>query len=100
MWIRWRFLAHEGLCKKIIVHGHTPTAEVEFQPIASTSTPAHFPHRPLSALVIDGAERRVLTVSEKGQRASVTTPWHGGAVAGRLIGSIDRDPPGGDRGAA
>jgi serine/threonine protein phosphatase 1 len=74
MWIRWRFLAHEGLYEKIIVHGHTPTAEVEFRPNRINVDTGAFHTGRLSALVIDGAERRVLTVSEKGQRASVTTP--------------------------
>ena len=74
MWIRGAFLAHEGLLRK--GHRARPYTDRRGRGPANrvnVDTGAFHTGR-LSALVIDGAERRVLTVSEKGQRASVTTP--------------------------
>ena len=68
MWIRWRFLAHEGLYEKIIVHGHTPTAEVEFRPIASCPGHRRVPHRP----AVGTGHRRRRAARPDGQRKKVS----------------------------
>lgn len=62
MWIRGDFHRHEELYAKVIVHGHTPVVEAEILPNrVNVDTGAYASNR-LTTLVIDGAEKRLLTV--------------------------------------
>jgi serine/threonine protein phosphatase 1 len=62
IWIRGEFHRHEGLYPKVIVHGHTPVAQAEILPNrVNVDTGAYATGR-LTALVIDGAQKRLLTV--------------------------------------
>ncbi len=62
VWIRGDFHAHRGLHPKVVVHGHTPVAEVEVWPNRVNVDTGAFATDRLSALVIDGATKRILTV--------------------------------------
>ncbi|MGE0502868.1 MAG: metallophosphoesterase family protein [Rhizobiaceae bacterium] len=60
VWIRDVFLGHPGLHPKVIVHGHTPADEPEvLANRVNVDTGAYF-SGVLTALVIDGAEKRLL----------------------------------------
>jgi len=62
IWIRGDFHRHKGLYQKVIVHGHTPVAQAEILPNrVNVDTGAYSTGR-LTALVIDGAEKRLLTI--------------------------------------
>lgn len=64
IWIRDRFLNHSGPHPKVVVHGHTPVREADVRPNrVNVDTGAYFTGR-LTALVIDGAEKQILTVEE------------------------------------
>jgi len=64
IWIRDTFLAYPNLHPKVIVHGHTPheTAEVLGNRV-NVDTLAYASGR-LTALVVDGTEKRLLEASE------------------------------------
>ena len=74
LWIRGEFLNYPGLHPKVIVHGHTPHAEPEV--MANRVNVDTFACRSgvLTALVIDGADKRLLSVSDRDQWLSATTP--------------------------
>jgi serine/threonine protein phosphatase 1 len=75
-WIRDEFLGHAGLHPKVVVHGHTPQPEPEILPNrVNVDTRAYASGR-LTALVVDGADKHILTVREDGsvQRAAAVTP--------------------------
>ncbi len=76
MWIRDVFHFHAGLHPKVIVHGHTPHAlpEVEANRV-NVDTEAWQSGR-LTALVVDGASKNILTIMEDGsvQRSEALTP--------------------------
>jgi serine/threonine protein phosphatase 1 len=75
-WIRDAFLDHAGLHPKVVVHGHTPQPEPELLPNrVNVDTRAYASGR-LTALVVDGADKRILTVREGGsvQRREAVTP--------------------------
>lgn len=76
VWIREEFLNHAGLHPKVIVHGHTPGWEVEVLPNRVNLDTRAYASGRLSALVIDGAIKRILEVREDGsiQRDAVVTP--------------------------
>jgi serine/threonine protein phosphatase 1 len=62
IWIRQAFHYHAGLHPKVIVHGHTPTEQPELLPNrVNVDTGAYF-SGVLTALVIEGAEKRILQV--------------------------------------
>jgi serine/threonine protein phosphatase 1 len=63
IWIRDSFLSYPDLHPKVIVHGHTPgeTAEVMGNRV-NLDTLAYASGR-LTALVVDGATKRLLEVS-------------------------------------
>jgi serine/threonine protein phosphatase 1 len=65
VWIRWDFLNHPGLYPKVIVHGHTPVSEAEVLPNRVNVDTGAFMSGRLSALVIDGAEKQLLTITDK-----------------------------------
>lgn len=63
IWIRETFLHHPGLHPKVIVHGHTPQNEAEvLANRVNVDTLAYASGR-LTALVVDGTEKRLLEVS-------------------------------------
>lgn len=63
IWIREAFLNDPRLHPKIIVHGHTPVAEPEFMANrVDVDTGAYYSGL-LTALVIEGKEKKVLSVS-------------------------------------
>ncbi|MEQ1942012.1 hypothetical protein ABMA32_06270 [Mesorhizobium sp. VNQ89] len=62
IWIRGEFHRHQGLYPKVIVHGHTPVEQAEILPNrVNVDTGAYATGR-LTALVIDGAKKRLLTI--------------------------------------
>lgn len=61
-WIRDRFLKHDGLHPKVIVHGHTPGERPELKPNRVNVDTGAYHTGVLTALVIDGAEKRILQV--------------------------------------
>jgi len=62
IWIRGDFHRYRELHPKVIVHGHTPVPEPEVLPNrVNVDTGAYYSNQ-LSALVIDGARKRLLTV--------------------------------------
>lgn len=63
-WIRDRFLKHEGLHPKVIVHGHTPHEHPELKPNRVNVDTGAYHYGVLTALVIDGAEKRILQVRD------------------------------------
>lgn len=63
IWIREQFLDDPRLHPKIIVHGHTPVAEAEFMANrVDVDTGAYYSGL-LTALVIEGGDKKLLTVS-------------------------------------
>ncbi|MBX3584715.1 MAG: metallophosphoesterase [Rhizobiaceae bacterium] len=62
IWIRGEFHRHTGLYSSVIVHGHTPVDEPEMLPNRVNVDTGAFRSNRLTALVIDGAEKRLLTV--------------------------------------
>lgn len=62
LWIRQEFLNHRGLHDKIIVHGHTPSPHAEMMDNRVNVDTAAFQTGRLTALVIDGSEKQILTV--------------------------------------
>ncbi|HEY4193654.1 MAG TPA: metallophosphoesterase [Mesorhizobium sp.] len=76
IWIREAFHDYPGLYPKVIVHGHTPHRLPEIKANrVNVDTLAHKSGR-LTALVVDGAKKEILTVVEDGsvQRSEAVTP--------------------------
>jgi serine/threonine protein phosphatase 1 len=65
IWVRAIFLDHPGLYEKVIVHGHTPQAEAELMPNRVNVDTAAYQSGRLTALVVDGADKRILTETGK-----------------------------------
>ncbi len=63
IWIRKEFLDYPGLHDKVIVHGHTPVAEVEVMANRVDVDTGAFDSGRLSALVIEGDRKRILTAT-------------------------------------
>jgi serine/threonine protein phosphatase 1 len=63
IWIRWDFLNYSGLHPKVIVHGHTPEADVEVMANRVNVDTGAWKSGRLSALVIDGPEKQILAVA-------------------------------------
>ncbi len=61
IWIRGEFHRHRELFSKVVVHGHTPAAEPEVLPNRVNVDTGAFASGRLTALVVDGAEKRLLT---------------------------------------
>jgi Calcineurin-like phosphoesterase len=66
IWIRWEFLDYPHLHPKVIVHGHTPEAEVEVMPNRVNVDTGAYISGQLSALIIDGPEKELLAVTDRG----------------------------------
>lgn len=62
IWIRNEFLRHPGLHPKVVVHGHTPQAEPEVLANRVNVDTGVFHSGVLTALVIDGSEKRLMSV--------------------------------------
>lgn len=62
IWIRGDFHRHEELFPKVIVHGHTPVREAMIHPNRVNIDTGAFASGKLTALVVDGVEKRLLTV--------------------------------------
>jgi serine/threonine protein phosphatase 1 len=62
VWIRDEFLDYTGLHPKVIVHGHTPAAEPEVLANRVNVDTGAFHSGRLTALAIDGAQKRLLEV--------------------------------------
>lgn len=74
-WIRGEFLNHPGLHPKVIVHGHTPHEEPEVLANRVNVDTRAYASGVLTALVIDGGQKRILQVSDRDQWApSAPTP--------------------------
>jgi len=65
IWIRDAFHNHPGLYEKVIVHGHTPVPEAEVMANRVNVDTLAWQSGKLSALVVDGADKRILTVQGK-----------------------------------
>jgi serine/threonine protein phosphatase 1 len=61
IWIRGDFHSHQELFPKVVVHGHTPVSEPEICANRVNLDTGAFASGRLTALVIDGAEKRLLT---------------------------------------
>lgn len=66
IWIRKEFLDYPGLHPKVVVHGHTPQAEAEVLPNRVNIDTGVFYSGALTALVIDGAEKRLISAEAPG----------------------------------
>lgn len=64
IWIRDAFLDWPHLHPRVIVHGHTPAPEPEVMPNRVNIDTGAYKTGRLTALVIDGAEKRFLNVAE------------------------------------
>ncbi|UVK38603.1 serine/threonine protein phosphatase [Mesorhizobium sp. AR10] len=62
IWIRDIFHNHPGLYPKIIVHGHTPVPDAEVMANRVNVDTLAWQSGNLTALVVDGAEKRILRV--------------------------------------
>ena len=60
MWIRYDFLLHAGLFKKIIVHGHTPQAEPELMPNRINVDTKCYDSGVLTCVILEEKTRRFL----------------------------------------
>ncbi|MER8676953.1 MULTISPECIES: metallophosphoesterase family protein [unclassified Mesorhizobium] len=65
VWIRDVFHNHPGLYPKVIVHGHTPVPQAEVMPNRVNVDTLAWQSGMLSALAVDGADKRILTVQGK-----------------------------------
>jgi serine/threonine protein phosphatase 1 len=63
IWIRDRFLDHAGLHPKVVVHGHTPSAEPEVWPNRVNVDTGAFASGVLTAFVIDGEDKLIMQVA-------------------------------------
>ena len=76
IWIRDVFHNHAGLHPKVIVHGHTPQPQAEVKPNRVNVDTLAYQSGRLTALVVEGAAKSILTVMEDGgvQRSEAVTP--------------------------
>lgn len=71
MWIRERFLRHKGPLPKVVVHGHTIFDEVEDMPQRIGIDTGAFRTGILTALVLEGTQRRTIQAVEKEGRIKI-----------------------------
>ncbi len=67
VWIRREFLEHEGSHGLFVVHGHTPVEEVEVRPNRICIDTHAYETGALTALVLEGTERRFLQTPRDGK---------------------------------
>jgi serine/threonine protein phosphatase 1 len=65
IWIRDAFHDHPGLFSKVIVHGHTPVPEAEVMANRVNVDTLAWKSGTLSALAVNGGDKRILTVQGK-----------------------------------
>lgn len=65
IWIRDVFHDHTGLYPKIVVHGHTPVPEAQVLANRVNVDTLAWQSGMLSALVVDGPDKRILTITVK-----------------------------------
>ncbi len=65
MWISEGFLSFGRSFGKIVVHGHTPVDAADFRPNRINIDTGAFATSMLTCLVLEGAERRILTVGKQ-----------------------------------
>jgi len=65
VWIRDVFHNHTGLYPKIVVHGHTPVPEAEVMANRVNVDTLAWQSGMLTALVVDGPDKRILTMTIK-----------------------------------
>lgn len=63
IWIRRDFLDYTGLHPKVIVHGHTISAAAELMPNRVNVDTGAYASGELTALVVEGATKRILSVT-------------------------------------
>lgn len=71
LWIRERFLRYKGPLPKVVVHGHTIFDEVEAAQHRIGIDTGAFRTGVLTALVLEGTERRTIQAIEKADRIKV-----------------------------
>ncbi|MBS9719475.1 metallophosphoesterase [Tianweitania sp. BSSL-BM11] len=64
IWIRKEFLAYQGLHPRIIVHGHTPSAEVEMLSNRINVDTGAVKTGVMTAVVLDGRTKRIIDVRQ------------------------------------
>ena len=64
IWIRRDFLDHPGLYEKVVVHGHTPHDAPQIMPNRVNVDTMAFASGRLTALVVQGQEKRFLTATQ------------------------------------
>lgn len=76
VWIRGEFHCHEGLYSKVILHGHTPAAEVSARRNRVNLDTGAYRTGRLSALRIENGGKTILTVTKQGvsQSNAAVTP--------------------------
>ncbi len=72
LWIRDRFLSHKGPLEKVVVHGHTIFDDVEERGHRIGIDTGAFRSGVLTALVLEGAGRRVIQTSEKNGKIKIS----------------------------
>lgn len=65
IWIRDAFHDHPGLFSKVIVHGHTPVSEAEVKANRVNVDTLAWKSGTLSALAVNGGDKRIVTVQGK-----------------------------------
>jgi serine/threonine protein phosphatase 1 len=63
VWIREAFLNYPELHPKVVVHGHTPTAEPEVRPNRVNVDTGAFMSGILTALIVEGADKQIMQVA-------------------------------------
>lgn len=71
MWIRERFLRHEGPLPKVVVHGHTIFDQIEGNRYRIGIDTGAFRSGVLTALVLEGTQRRSIQAIEKDGRIKI-----------------------------
>ena len=69
LWVRDGFLSHERSFGKIVVHGHTPVPRPEVRANRINIDTGAFAASILTCLVLEGEDRRFLSVSEPAKRS-------------------------------
>lgn len=65
IWIRTPFLKWTALFEKVVVHGHTPQSAIDIQPNRVNLDTYAWKSGELSAIVIDGQEKRFIEANER-----------------------------------
>jgi len=66
LWIREEFLRYDGAHGKIVVHGHTPVEKPDVRPNRINVDTGAYASSTLTALVLEGDQRRFLSTRRNG----------------------------------